>query len=216
MMSEDRVLVIGANGKIGRIFCQIAGEGGLQVRAMVREARQRKHFEAAGTECVEGDLEGEFAHAMEGCAGVVFTAGSGGKTGGDKTLMVDLYGALQSIQWAEQLGIQHFVMVSALRCDHPMAAPPAMRHYMVAKKLADERLVGSSLAHTILRPGRLTNKPPTGAVTVDPGENSVQAISRANVAQCILASLRAGGRGGRVIGLLDGPTPIDKVFPPEG
>lgn len=215
MTKEDRVLVMGANGKVGRIVCQIANEAGLGVRAMVREARQREYFEANGTECVEGDLEGEFAHALEGCNRVVFTAGSGATTGGDKTLLVDLYGALLTIERAEQVGIEHFVMVSALRCDHPMSAPPAMRHYMVAKKLADERLLQSALSHTILRPGRLTNEPPTGAITVEPAESSTQTISRANLGHCILASLNTPEVSRGVIELLDGPTPIEEIFPPR-
>ena len=209
---RERILVIGAHGKIGRIFCEQAQSSGHSVCAMVRSSDQREYFESIGTPCVMGDLEADFAHALDDCTHVVFTAGSGGHTGADKTLLIDLYGALRSIEAAEERGIEHFVMVSALRCESPLSAPPGLRHYMVAKKLADQHLVSSPLPHTILRPGLLSDEAPSGKVCTDPGVATVQSISRANVAHCILAALEAGGGAGRTVDLLDGATPIPKVF----
>ena len=77
-----KTFVIGANGKIGRLFCQKAAEQGLAVRAMLRDPAQRSFFEPLGVETVLGDLEGEFGHGLEGCDRVVFTAGSGIIAGG--------------------------------------------------------------------------------------------------------------------------------------
>lgn len=54
------------------------------------------------------------AATMKGFDAVVFTAGSGGKTGFDKTLEVDLDGAVKSMIAAEQVGVKRFVMVSAV------------------------------------------------------------------------------------------------------
>ncbi|MDG2335192.1 MAG: SDR family oxidoreductase [Myxococcota bacterium] len=209
MMSK--ILTIGAHGGIGRLFCQKAEEAGLSIRAMVRSDEQQAHFEAQGIEAVLGDLEAEFSHAFEGCDQVVFTAGSGGSTGGDKTLLVDLYGAIRSIRESEERGVGHFVMVSALRVEKPLEAPPAMRHYMVAKLLADQHLFESSLRSTILRPGRLTNQAGSGRVrTKTEGQGSE--ISRENVADCIVEALRHPSASNRVVDLLDGDVPIEKVF----
>ena len=211
-MGQKRTLVIGAHGQIGRLFCERAQSSQHPVRAMVRSAEQREYFEGMGTPCVLGDLEADFAHALDGCTDVVFTAGSGGHTGADKTILVDLYGALRSIEAAEERGIEHFVMVSALRCEAPLSAPPGLRHYMVAKKLADERLVASPLPHTILRPGLLSDEAPSGLVCTDPGRATARSVSRANVAHCIQAALESGAGMGRTIDLLDGDTPIADVF----
>ena len=52
-----KILVIGANGKIGRLFCRIAAERGLAVRALVRDPEQRSFFDAIG-------VEGEFVTGM--------------------------------------------------------------------------------------------------------------------------------------------------------
>ena len=214
-MGQKRILVMGAHGKIGRIFCERAQGSQHTISAMVRSEEQREYFEGIGTPCVMGDLEADFAHALDDCTDVVFAAGSGGHTGADKTIMVDLYGALRSIEAAKQRGIEHFVMVSALRCEVPLSAPSGLRHYMVAKKLADEHLVASRLPYTILRPGLLTDEAPSGRVCTDPMHATTQSISRANVAHCILAARECGGGMERTINLLDGATPIGEAFPCE-
>ena len=202
------VLVIGANGKIGRIFCRKAQGAGWPVRAMIRSREQAELFGDLGVEAVLGDLEGEFASAFDGCDQVVFTAGSGGHTGADKTMLVDLYGAIRAIEESERRGIEHFVMVSAMRVDAPLSAPPTMRHYFVAKKLADDRLQRSTLPYTILRPGRLTDEAGSGRVRTDGDGSTGVDISRENVADCIAAALLEPSARGRTIDLLDGTTPI--------
>ncbi len=207
-----KTLVIGSHGKIGRILCRKAAVYELPLRAMVRDTAQASELEGPAVEVVAGDLEGDFAEALEGCDRVVFTAGSGGHTGGDKTLLVDLYGAIRAIEQSEARGIEHFVMVSALRTDRPLEGPPAMRHYFVAKKLADDRLRASSIPWTILRPGRLTDTAGSGRVTTDVSRASGFDISRENVADCIAAALRQPSARGQVVDLLDGDQPIGEIF----
>lgn len=208
----SKVLVIGANGQIGRLVCEKARAAGVPVRAMVRSESQRARFESDGIETVVGDLEGDFDHAFEGCDRVVFTAGSGASTGGDKTILVDLYGAIRSIKESEERGVEHFVMVSAMRAEAPLEAPPPLRHYMVAKALADQRLLESSVSATILRPGRLTDGAGSGRVRTRVEDGEGFDISRENVADCVLAALRRPPAVHRVVDLLDGDTPIDEVF----
>lgn len=207
-----KTLVVGANGKIGRILCRIAAERKMPVRALLRDPEQRAYFDSIGVETAFGDLEGEFEASLEGCDRVVFTAGSGGKTGGDKTLLIDLYGAIRVIEACEARGIEQIVMVSAMSVEQPLAGPPAMRHYFVAKKLADERLRASSVAHTILRPGLLSDEPATGSVRTDAAVGSGHKISRENVALCILASLDHPESRGQTIDILDGDDPITTIF----
>ncbi len=95
-----KVLIIGANGKIGRILTSRLSESGFPVVAMVRD-RNGCSFHSS-VEVVEADLEGDIHSAMQGCGTVVFTAGSGAKTGLDKTLLVDLWGASKAIDAAKQ------------------------------------------------------------------------------------------------------------------
>ena len=207
-----KTLVVGANGKIGKILCRLAVERNKPVRALLRDPDQQAYFDSIGVETALGDLEGDFEASLEGCDRVVFTAGSGGKTGGDKTLLIDLYGAIRVIEACEARDIEHLVMVSAIGVERPLAGPPAMRHYLVAKKLADERLRSSSVAHTILRPGLLSDEPASGSVRTDLAAGKGYKISRENVALCILASLDHPESRGQTIDLLDGNDQIATLF----
>ncbi|WP_342605784.1 NAD(P)H-binding protein [Peribacillus sp. FSL E2-0159] len=52
-------------------------------------------------------------HAFKDMDVVIFTAGSGGNTGADKTIIFDLWGAIKAVNLAEQFNIEHFVQLSA-------------------------------------------------------------------------------------------------------
>ena len=43
---------------------------------------------------------------------VIFSVGSGGSTGDDKTIIVDLDGAVKTIEASKEADIKHYVMVS--------------------------------------------------------------------------------------------------------
>ncbi|XKE46111.1 SDR family oxidoreductase [Halomonas organivorans] len=206
-------LVIGANGQIGRQFCELAQQAGVPIKAMIRDAAQAPWFEQRGIATVVADLEGDFSPAFEGCDEVLFTAGSGPHTGADKTLLIDLYGAMRAVDLAAARGIGRFVMVSALRAEDPQAAPEKLRPYMAAKLAADAYLKASPLPWVILKPGRLTDEPATGRVAASleetGGENTV---SRANVAQALLHLVQARNLVGREFRLLDGERPIGEVL----
>src|SRR5688572_21527068 len=142
-----KVVVIGANGKIGRKVVEQCVARDIPVRAMVRDPGQLVAFEALGAEARLGDLEGDFEAAMEGCDRAIFTAGSGSHTGGDKTLLVDLYGSIRAVEHAERLNMSYFLMISSLKATDPLRGPAKIRHYLVARKLADERLLRASIPH---------------------------------------------------------------------
>lgn len=206
-------LVIGANGQIGRQFCALAREAGLPLKAMIRDAAQAPWFEQRGIATVVADLEGDFAHAFEGCDEVLFTAGSGPHTGPDKTLLIDLYAAMRAVDLAAERGLARFLMVSALRADDPQAAPERLRPYMAAKLAADAYLKASTVPWVILKPGRLTDEPATERVATSleetGGENTV---SRANVAHALLHLVQARERVHREFRLLDGERTIGEAL----
>ena len=206
-------LIIGANGKVGQWVCQKGGAMGMDLVGMVRDPGQVPGIEKLGVKAVVANLEGEFSHAFDGVTQVVFTAGSGGHTGADKTLMVDLYGAVRAIDESEQQGIGHFVMISALDADRPLSHFPQIAPYMVAKKAADDYLRASRVPYTVLRPGRLTDEPGSGTVSTAFEATGPKAISRENVADCILAALASSVQErGRVLDLVDGDRPIQELF----
>ncbi|MFC4736070.1 SDR family oxidoreductase [Bacillus daqingensis] len=187
-----RVLVIGANGQIGRHLVKLLKDSDKhEVRAMVRKQEQADEFKADGIEAVLADLEGpvsDIAAAADGCDAVVFTAGSGGSTGADKTLLIDLDGAVKSVEAAEEAGAARFLMVSAIQAHNRSNWSEKIRHYFSAKHYADRMLMNSSLTYTIVRPGGLTND--SGSGKVKAAENLERAdIPREDVAAVLYAAL---------------------------
>ncbi|MCK6076010.1 SDR family oxidoreductase [Paenibacillus silvae] len=187
------VLVIGANGQIGKhLVEQLAQEGKYQVTAMIRKPEQADTLKKLGAQVVMGDLEGtvdELAEVMKDQSAIVFTAGSGGSTGPDKTLLIDLDGAVKTMEAAEKQGISRYILVSAYGADQRSKWPEEIKPYYVAKHFADRALFASELNYTIIRPGGLKNEPGIGKVTVGidlkPGS-----IAREDVARVIAASLQ--------------------------
>ena len=114
-----KVLVVGANGKVARHFADFTKEdSAIEEIAMIRKAEQVSFFEERGIETVLLDLVknsvDELADAMKNVDAVIFSAGAGG-SGLDKTILIDLDGAIKAMTAAEQAGVKRFVMVSTFR-----------------------------------------------------------------------------------------------------
>ncbi|GCF94861.1 putative sugar epimerase YhfK [Enterococcus florum] len=211
-----KVFVIGANGQIGKhVVKQLHESSQHEVVAMVRKSEQAEALEQQGIEVRVVDLEGpigKIAEAAQDADAIVFTAGSGGATGADKTMLIDLDGAIKSIKAAEQAQVDRFVMVSAIGSQQVHAENPPewinqLSYYNVAKFYADQWLMASDLEYTIIRPGGLTNDSPTGKVKI--GETLEFArISREDVATAIVASLETAQTIRKAFDIVNGETPI--------
>ena len=198
-------LVIGAHGQIGQLLIKRLAANGDTPRAMIRNQQQAETIKALGGEPVIADLEGDFSSALDGCDQVVFTAGSGGHTGADKTVLIDLWGAIKAVDAAKAAGIKQFVMVSSRGAENPDNGPTRIKHYTVCKHLADEHLINSGLPYSILRPGRLTDDAATDQVRVDwPQSPEEQWIPRDDVAAAIVHCLNNSATVNKIYPLFHG------------
>ncbi|MCL7931064.1 SDR family oxidoreductase [Halomonas llamarensis] len=204
-------LVIGANGQIGKQFCELAQQAGTPIKAMIRNEEQVPWFRERGINTVIADLEDDFSHAFEGCDQVVFTAGSGPHTGPDKTLLIDLYGAIRAADIAKQKDISRYLMISAIRAENPMEAPEKLRPYMAAKFAADAHLRSSGVPYVILKPGRLTDGAASQQFASSVDEAGDNQISRANVAYALHYALQTSVTNTEYV-LLDGKRSIDEII----
>ncbi|HET8807420.1 MAG TPA: SDR family oxidoreductase [Methylophaga sp.] len=201
-----KTLVIGANGQIGKLLVSLMAEQQQPVRAMIRKPEQADYFQKMGVEVIIADLEQPLSdEAFHDCDKVVFTAGSGSKTGADKTILVDLWGACKAVEMAVKHKVTQFIMVSAQNAGDPENGNPAIKHYNVCKHFADQYLLGSGLPFTILRPGKLIDAPATGKISTQRSEDKTQRfISRADVAQCISHCLTHDNTINHIIPLYQG------------
>ncbi|SOC38642.1 SDR family oxidoreductase [Ureibacillus acetophenoni] len=209
-----KVLIVGANGQIGKEVVKLLHESSeYSVRAFVRSEDQLKAYENQGVEAILGNLEGtveQIAEAVKGCDAVVFTAGSGGHTGYDKTLLIDLDGAVKVMEAAEKVGANRFIMVSALQAHNRENWNQKIIPYYVAKHYADRMLVQSNLNYTIIRPGGLLNEPGTGKVQI--AENLERStVPREDVAKTIVEVIKAENTFRKSFDLVSGDTVIEKA-----
>ncbi|MCY7908332.1 SDR family oxidoreductase [Bacillus inaquosorum] len=210
-----KVFLIGANGQIGqRLVSLFQDNPDHSVRAMVRKEEQKASIEASGAEAVLANLEGspeEIAAAARGCDAIIFTAGSGGSTGYDKTLLVDLDGAAKAMEAADIAGIKRFILVSALQAHNRDNWNESLKPYYVAKHYADKILESSGLTYTIIRPGGLRNEPGTGTVSAAK-DLERRSISRDDVAKTVIASLDETNTENQAFDLTEGDTPITEAL----
>jgi uncharacterized protein YbjT (DUF2867 family) len=210
-----KVAVAGGHGKVGLRLGGLLAAQGHSVRGLIRNAGHAADLRAAGVEPVVCDLEAVEASvwaAIRGCDAVVFAAGAGPGSGAERKRTMDLGGTQRLIEAAGEEGIRRYVMVSAMgAADPPPEGGDVYGEYLRAKAEADTALAESGLEHTIVRPGRLTEGPPTGRVQIgsglEPGE-----ISRADVAATLAAVLDVDNTVGKTFDLLAGETPIDAAL----
>ena len=202
------VLVIGANGKIGRQIVGLLGKSEHQVTAMVRKDDQIPQIEELGAKTVKGDLEKDISHAVKGAEAIIFTAGSGAKTGADKTILIDQEGAIKAMETAESQNVKRFIIVSAMIPEDISESEEAMKPYYAAKNRADEYLKHSTLNYTILRPGKLSDEEGTGKIDAAVSLGYKSDIPRADVAQVAVDALENDNTFKKTIELLSGDQPI--------
>jgi uncharacterized protein YbjT (DUF2867 family) len=212
----SRIAVVGGHGNVARHLHPLLAAAGHTPVALVRREEYRAELEGKGAEVRLLDVEGQdaaaFAEAFEGCHAVVFAAGGGPDGNIERKRTVDLEGSLKSIEGARRAGISRFVQVSAIGVDAPLPpdTDPVWRAYVEAKRDADAALRSSGLDWTIIRPGRLTDGPPTGLVALGPDVERGQ-VPRADVAAVLAAVIDTGGGIGAQWDLVSGETPIDEA-----
>lgn len=212
-----KVLVVGANGQVGQhVVNQLHETPGVSVRAMVRKGDQQKELLQRGIDAVCIDLEDDIPNikrAYQDIDAVIFTAGSGPNTGADKTLTIDLDGAVKTIEAAKEAGVKRYVMVSSFDTtrDAIQSAPEGFKPYVVAKHFADDWLRRSGLDYTIVHPGRLTNDDGTNHVhineAVDAGE-----VSREDVATVLVETVQKDELIGREFQVIGGKISIQEAL----
>ncbi|GAA4716220.1 SDR family oxidoreductase [Nocardioides conyzicola] len=212
-----RIAIVGGHGQVARHLIHDLRRSDHDPVALVRKEEYRDELESKGAEVRILDIEQQgaedFARAFEGCEAVVFAAGGGPDGNIERKRTVDLEGSLKSIEGARQAGIRRFVQISAIGVDDPLPEDTSdvWRAYVEAKRDADAALRASDLDWTIIRPGRLTDDPATGLVSLgaDLGGGDVP---RADVAAVVAGVLDAPRTIGKQWVLVSGTTSVGEAI----
>jgi uncharacterized protein YbjT (DUF2867 family) len=199
-----KTLIVGANGKVGTILSgKMWAAHGFSPVALIRDPRQQTKFTALGVPSVVGDLEAGIADFLPGMDAVVFTAGSGGHTGPEKTIDVDQNAAVRLIRDCKKNGVRRFIMVSAIGAD-PASESPRIQHYLRAKGVADGALRASGLDYVILAPGTLLEEKGTGRIEAAQELGHHGYLPREDLVDCILESMLNFNCVGKTIEIVSG------------
>lgn len=205
-----RVVVAGGHGQIALLFGGLAAPEH-EVIGLIRDPDQSGDLEAVGMTPLVVDLEeadtGRLTEAMAGCDAVVYAAGAGPGSGAARKETVDYGGAVKCVDAAREAGARRFLMVSAMGTDNPPTDDSVFAVYLRAKSRADSYLMDSDLDWTVVRPGRLTDRPGTARVNlarhVPRGE-----IPRADVAAVLAECLHHDATIGKIFEVVGGDSPI--------
>ena len=207
------VVIAGGHGQIALRLSGLLSARGDAVRSLIRNPAHRADVEATGAEPVVADLEAldDVADLVEGAGCVVFAAGAGPGSGPERKHTVDYGAAVKLLDAARATGVRRYLMISSIGAGDPEAGAEAMRPYLRAKAAADAALMGSDLAWTIVRPGRLTDERGTGLVAVGT-DLERGSITRDDVAAVLVGCLDEPGTVGKVFELMQGTTPIAQAL----
>ena len=216
-----RIAVIGAHGKVGQQILHLLYDAGHESVGVIRNPDHAEDIVRLGGEPLVHDLEDTtpeaFAEALGHVDGMVFTAGAGPDSGPERKRTVDLGASVLSQKAAAIVGVQHFVQVSAIGVDEPLPedTEEGWKAYVEAKRDADKALRASDLDWTIIRPGRLTDDPAEGRVSLGP-EVSRGDVTRGDVAAVVAACLDEPASIGRQWNLVGGDTPVAEAVTSAG
>lgn len=179
------VAIAGGHGKIALLLERLLADRADTGRGLIRDPAQTSDLEAAG-------------------------AGPGSGPARKETM--DYGGAAKLIDAAKAAGVARYVIVSAMgAADPPASEEDTFAVYLRAKARADDELRASGLDFTVVRPGALTDDPPTGGVRIaerlDRG-----AVSRADVAAVLLAVLDDDATIGASFDLVGGEQPVAEAL----
>lgn len=202
-----KVFVTGAGGFVGRsVVARLAAEGHA-VRALLRPPSARALFRAESVETVEGDVTDRAAMtaAARGAEAAIHLVGILRERGADTFEAVHVAGTENVAAACRAAGARRLVYVSALGVGRGPDVP-----YLASKAAAEERVRGSGLDWTILRPSiihgprgdfmvamaRMVARP--GPVPlVGSGKQTIQPVWVEDVARVCAGALARDGTIGR-------------------
>lgn len=209
------VVIAGGHGKIARRLARLLVARGDRVRGLVRNPDHVADLEADGTDPLVCDLESaavdEIASAIEAADAVVFAAGAGHGSGAERKGSMDRDGAIKLVEVARASGVERYLIVSSVGAENPPAGDDVSSVYLRAKAEADEAVVASDRAWTVVRPGYLSDMPGEGRVRIHT-EPFLTEVTRDDVAALLAALLHEPRSAHHVLYVGNGEDPIDMAL----
>ncbi|MHB1206731.1 MAG: NAD(P)-dependent oxidoreductase, partial [Rhodospirillaceae bacterium] len=178
------VLVFGGTRGAGLEAVKELVKRGEKVTVMARASSDTAALKTLGVNIVPGDalVNEDIVKAFAAAPYRVVVSALGGK---DDNWRVDVDGNRLVAEGAKSAKIPRMIMVSAIGAgDSAEARPwylqPFMKEFIAAKSKAEDNLRASGVVFTIVRFGRLVDKPSSGAAVLSEDHAAFSAITRAD------------------------------------
>ena len=189
-----RVIVLGANGQLGREVVRHIAAQGHKVTAFVRRLANGVIDNTVGIRVGDARTQEDLIAALPGHDVVVNAIGSGTLRKND----VESSTTAVAVAAAQKVGISRYIAMSAgmVELGWPLFKyvflPLIFRNILAEHRRVEEIVKTSALTWTIVRPPKLTNGPPRGYVASLKLQPKSFSIARADVAAFIADELRDG------------------------
>ncbi len=215
-----KIAIAGGHGQIALLLARLITDAGHDAVAIIRNPAHVTDVEQQGATALVVDLEqvddDELALRLRGVDAVVFAAGAGPNSGAERKETVDRDAAVTLADAAERIGIDRYVMVSAMGADAydperavvPARTRPTSSRCTSGRSRRPTRTSGcGTCAGRSSGRGRPARHPAAGTVhvgrTVPRGS-----IPRADVAALVLHACSTTPRWGVQFEVTSGDTPI--------
>jgi len=200
----SNILIIGANGGIGRQAVELALAAGHHVTAVLRQPANLPLTHPL-LQKIQGDVmhPGTFEQSMAHQDAVISALGVKGGLFGDKPTTLYSQGNANLITLMQQHHIRRAYFISASALDISPVMPffarfaakyilqKLLRHMYADQREMEKLVKDSGLDWTIIRPPRLTDKPATGSYrfSINSFLKNCLSISRADVAHFMVNNI---------------------------
>jgi uncharacterized protein YbjT (DUF2867 family) len=191
---EGGIFVAGGTRATGLEIVRLLRERGEPVTVLARPSSDTSAVEATGATVIKGDAlvadEVRAALTAGHFQAVISTLGA---SKGDAP-PPDYSGNRNLIDAAKAAGVERFVLITAIGVGNSEGAPPSISRWMLKdvierKNEAEQYLIASGLSYTIIRPGSLLDKPPSGKAVLAQDPTTFSWISRADLARLVVDAL---------------------------
>jgi nucleoside-diphosphate-sugar epimerase len=208
------VLVAGAHGRLGSRIVALLLHRGHRVRGLVRTDGQAAALRELGAGAVVADLRGDVEWTADGCEAAIFAAGARHRP---ELGAIDAGGAAKFAEAADRYDHSRFILCSVIGAHAPERRSGGVREFLAAKQHAERRLVRLDMPWSILRLGRLTERPGTGHVDTQIRDGTALELSRDDAALVVVDALERPHLARRVVHIVDGeraiPNALDAIEP---
>jgi uncharacterized protein YbjT (DUF2867 family) len=204
----NSIFLVGASRGVGREVAKCLIAQSCQVKALLRNSASRDELEAMGVEVSLGDAmnPSDIEQAMVGSNIDVVISTIGGVP--QDTVKPDYFANKNLIDVAIKTNVKKFILVTSIGTGNSASALPpqalaTLQPVLIEKDKAEQHLINSGLAYTIIRPGGLKSEPATGNGIVTEDIRVVGSIHRPDVADLVCRALKSENANNKVLSAVD-------------